>query len=292
MPPRPSRGVFGHIAVLARLVKVEHSIFALPFAYTGLFLAARGWPGWWAFLLVTLAMVAIRSFAMAVNRLLDLPIDRVNPRTQKRELVTGEVSLSAAWIFTGLCAAVFVAACAGLNSLCLTLSPLALVWAGFYSATKRFTPLCHVFLGSVLGLAPLAGWLAVRPAFDMTPLLFALGVTFWVAGFDILYSLQDEDFDRDMGLHSIPARFGRAQALTLSTCCHVNTAIFFGLAGLAGGLGAIYFAVYALVAGVLLFEHTLISEGDISRVNVAFFTLNGVVAVAVFAGVLADLAWG
>lgn len=286
------RGLFGRAVLLARLVKIEHSVFALPFAYTGLFLAARGWPGFRAFLLVTLAMVAIRSFAMAVNRLLDLPIDRVNPRTQKRELVTGEVSVPAAWVFTALCAAVFVAACAGLNSLCLTLSPLALIWAGLYSATKRFTFFCHVFLGSVLGLAPLAGWLAVRPAFDMTPLLFALGVTFWVAGFDILYSLQDEEFDREMGLYSIPARFGRGQALTLSTCCHVNTAVFFGLAGLSAGLSAIYFTVYALVAAVLLFEHTLISERDISRVNMAFFTLNGVVAVAVFAGVLADLAWG
>jgi 4-hydroxybenzoate polyprenyltransferase len=282
----------GRAVLLARLVKIEHSIFALPFAYTGLFLAARGWPGFRAFFLVTLAMVAIRSFAMAVNRLLDLPIDRVNPRTQKRELVTGEVSVGRAWIFTGLCAAVFVAACAGLNSLCLALSVPALIWAGLYSLTKRFTALCHVFLGSVLGLAPLAGWLAVSPAFALTPLLFALGVTFWVAGFDILYSLQDEEFDREMGLHSVPARFGRAQALTLSTCCHVNTAVFFGLAGLSAGLSAIYFTIYALVAGVLLFEHTLISARDISRVNVAFFTLNGVVAVAVFAGVLADLAWG
>ncbi|MBF0481204.1 MAG: UbiA family prenyltransferase [Desulfovibrionaceae bacterium] len=284
--------MLGRAVLLARLVKIEHSIFALPFAYTGLFLAARGWPGAWTFSLVTLAMVAIRSFAMAVNRLLDLPIDRVNPRTQRRELVTGEVGVLAAWIFTGLCAAVFVAACAGLNPLCLALSPFALVWAGLYSLTKRFTALCHVFLGSVLGLAPLAGWLAVRPSFDMTPLLFALGVTFWVAGFDILYSLQDEEFDREMGLHSIPARFGRAQALTLSTCCHVNTAIFFGLAGLSAGLSAIYFTVYALVAGVLLCEHALIGERDISRVNMAFFTLNGVVAVAVFGGALADLAWG
>jgi 4-hydroxybenzoate polyprenyltransferase len=292
-PKNPTaRAVFAKIALLARLVKIEHSVFALPFAYTGLFLVNKGWPGWQPFLLVSLAMVAMRSYAMAVNRLLDLPIDRANPRTQKRELVTGEVGVGEAWAFTAACALVFVAACAGLNSLCLALSPVALVWAGLYSLAKRVTFLCHLHLGSVLGLAPLAGWLAVSPAFALAPLLFALAVTFWVAGFDILYSLQDEDFDKAMNLHSIPARFGRGQALTLSTCCHVNTVIFFGLAGLACGLGWIYFAVYALVAAILLYEHTLVKTDDISRVDMAFFTLNGLVAVAVFFGVLADMYWG
>ena len=149
------------LGALARLVKIEHSVFALPFAYIGLFVAAGGWPGWRAFVFLTVAMVAMRSYAMAINRLADVRYDRINPRTMGRELVTGEVGIRAAWAFTAGSAVVFVAACAGLNSLCLALSPVVLLWGAFYSLTKRFSWLCHFVLGSVLGLAPVAGWLAV-----------------------------------------------------------------------------------------------------------------------------------
>lgn len=274
------------IAALARLVKVEHSVFALPFAYIGLFVAARGWPGWRALLLLTLAMVAMRSFAMAVNRLADVRYDRVNPRTGNRELVTGEVSVGQAWAFTAVCAVVFVAACAGLNSLCLALSPIALAWGAFYSLTKRFTWLCHFVLGSVLGLAPVAGWLAVHPTFTLPAILFGLGVTCWTAGFDILYACQDVAFDTEHKLWSMPARFGVGTALRLAAFSHVDAALFFLLAGWAAGLSWIYYLFWAVCSAVLLVEHRLIGENDLSRINVAFFTLNGIIAVLLGLGTL------
>jgi 4-hydroxybenzoate polyprenyltransferase len=193
--------------LLARMVKIEHSIFALPFAYLGMIWAAGGWPGWKVFLALTLAMVAVRSFAMAVNRLVDLSHRfQKSAHPQQRPLVTGEIGVSETWVFIAACALIFVGACALLNPLCLALSPVALVWSGVYSYTKRFTRLCHFFLGSVLGAcAALAGWLAVSPAIEMAPVLLGLGVTFWVGGFDILYACQDVEFDRAEGLHSLPA---------------------------------------------------------------------------------------
>jgi len=274
------------IAALARLVKIEHSVFALPFAYIGLFVAAKGWPGWRAFLLLTVAMVAMRSFAMAVNRLADLRFDRINPRTSQRELVTGEVSVKQAWVFAAGCAAVFALACWGLNSLCLLLSPIALAWGAFYSLTKRFTWLCHFVLGSVLGLAPVAGWLAVRPEFALPAILFGCGVTCWTAGFDVLYACQDVDFDREQGLVSMPVRFGVGTALALAAFAHADAALFYLLAGYAAGLSWVYYIFWAACSAVLLVEHRLISENDLSRVNVAFFTLNGIVAALLGVGTL------
>ncbi|MFP5258295.1 MAG: 4-hydroxybenzoate octaprenyltransferase [Acidobacteriota bacterium] len=274
------------VGALARLVKIEHSVFALPFAYIGLFVAAGGWPGWRAFALLTVAMVAMRSYAMAVNRLADVRYDRINPRTMGRELVTGEVSLKAAWAFTAGSAVVFVAACAGLNALCLALSPVVLAWGAFYSVTKRFTWLCHFVLGSVLGLAPVAGWLAVTPEFALPAILFGCGVTCWVAGFDVLYACQDVDFDRGQGLNSIPARFGVGTALPLAAFAHVDAAAFYLLAGYAAGLSWVYYVFWGVCSAVLLVEHRLISEHDLSRINVAFFTLNGIVAALLGAGTL------
>ena len=275
--------------ILARMVKIEHSVFALPFAYLGAFLAAGGWPGLKPFLLLTLAMVAVRSFAMAFNRLTDLPYDRKNPRTMNRPLVSGEIGVGATWVFLALTAAVFVLCCWGLNPLCLRLSGPALLWSAVYSFTKRFTWLCHFFLGSVLGLAPLAGWLGVTPALSMTPVFFFLGVTFWVAGFDLLYACQDTDFDRKEGLFSMPARLGAPVALAVSTFCHVNATLFFLLGVWSAGLGWISYAVWAAASLILLGEHTIISAQDMSRVNLAFFTMNGGISVAFFLGVLADL---
>lgn len=273
----------------ARLVKIEHSVFALPFAYVGLFLASGGWPRFGTFVLLTVAMVAVRSYSMAVNRLADLKYDRMNPRTKRRELVTGEVGVPGAVIFTAGSAAVFVAACAGLNDLCLALSPVVLVWAGLYSLTKRFTWLCHFALGSVLGLSPVAGWLAVTPEFSLQTVLFGLGVTFWTAGFDILYACQDVAFDRQHGLSSVPARFGVDAALAVSSLAHVNAVIFYALAGWAAGLSWVYFIFYLVSAGVLLAEHLVISEKDMSRVNMAFFTLNGIVAAGLGLGVILNV---
>jgi len=276
--------------LLARMVKIEHSIFALPFAYLGMIWAAGGWPGWKIFLALTVAMVAVRSFAMAVNRLADLPFDVKNPRTQTRPLVTGELNVFETLVFIAVSALVFVGACWQLNALCLALSPLALVWSAMYSYTKRFTSLCHFFLGTVLGLAPLAGWLAVSPEIALAPVLLALGVTFWVGGFDILYACQDAEFDQNEGLHSLPAGKGVPIALALSTFSHVVTALFFLLAGWAAGAGIVYTGFCLAVAAILLFEHRLISADDLSRVNLAFFTLNGFIAVFLFAGAVIDTA--
>jgi len=282
-------GSWRSLAVFLRMVKIEHSIFALPFAYIGLFLAASGWPGWKHVLLLSLAMVAVRTWAMAVNRLVDLPFDRDNPRTQARPLVSGELGQGHAWALCLVTAGVFILACGGLNQLCLLLSPLALLWSALYSLSKRFTWLAHFWLGSVLGLAPLGGWLAQEPVFSLTPVLFALGVAFWVGGFDILYACQDVEFDRKQGLHSIPARFGLATGLNLATFAHVNASLFYLLAGWSAGLGPAYYPVWLLVSGLLLWQHRLVGPEDLSRINTAFFTFNGLIAVLLLAGVLADL---
>ena len=273
----------------AGFVKIEHSVFALPFAYVGLFLAKRGWPGIGPFVLLTVAMVAVRSYAMGVNRLLDFRFDRINPRTQGRELVRGAVSVPEGWAFVAACALAFVMACWGMNRLVLALSPVVLVGSALYSLTKRFTWLCHLVLGSVLGLAPVAGWLSVTPEFNLATVLFGLGITCWVAGFDVLYACQDVDFDRSQGLSSMPVRFGVGGALSLSGLLHGGAVLLFALAGWGAALGWGYFGFLLLTGLLLVIEHRLISENDLSRINVAFFTINGVVAASLFLGVLLDL---
>lgn len=279
------------LGIFFRMVKIEHSVFALPFALAGLFLAAKGWPGWWTLVFLILAMVAVRSFAMAMNRILDRDIDARNPRTRDRPLVSGSMSLPQAWILTLTTALIFVLSCAALNQTCLLLSPLALLWSGLYSLSKRFTWLCHFWLGSVLGLAPLGGWLAFEPVLTVPAVILFFGVLFWVAGFDILYACQDADFDRGQGLHSLPADFGISGALHLAFFSHVNAALFFGLAGWSASLGWVYALVWLAVSGVLLVEHRLVSADDLSRITLAFFTMNGVIAVLLCAGVLGDLFW-
>ncbi len=276
---------------LARFVKIEHSVFALPFAYMGMLWHAQPWPGWRVFGLLTLAMVMVRAFAMGINRIVDRHIDAQNPRTQNRELVTGALSLPQAAGFVAGCAVLFVGACAGLNTLCLALAPCALAWSAFYSFTKRFTSACHVVLGSVLGLAPIAGWIAVAPEWHPAPVILGVAVALWVAGFDILYACQDEDFDRQMGLHSIPADFGIPAALLVARLLHAVTAVLFALAGWAAGAGWIYAACVAVVGGVLWAEHRVVTPQDLSRVNLAFFTMNGCVAIALAAGAVVDLLW-
>ncbi|MDR3641636.1 MAG: UbiA-like polyprenyltransferase [Humidesulfovibrio sp.] len=283
---------------VCRMIKIEHSVFALPFAFTGAFLAQGAGPGWtipsWRILLpLTIAMVAVRSFAMAYNRLADLDIDRLNPRTQGRPLVTGELSAAFTKRFLFFCALVFTTACAALNGTCLLLSPVALLWSAFYSHTKRFTPLCHFVLGSVLGLAPLAGWLAVSPTHLGYPaVLLFFGVTLWVAGFDILYACQDAAFDKSQGLYSLPAYQGVPRALFTAAVTHACTALLFPMAALAAGQGIVALGVSVAVGGVLVWEHRLISADDLSRVNLAFFTLNGLISAVVFLGAWADLALG
>lgn len=280
---------FKDLKTVCRMIKIEHSIFALPFAYMGAFLAAGGWPGFYNMIVLTIAMVAVRSFAMAFNRYADLDIDRDNPRTQKRELVTGELSTSFTLVFIGATAIIFIVACGLMNPLCLALSPLALGLSAFYSFCKRFTHWCHFVLGSVLGLAPVAGWLCVDPQLSLPAVLLFCGVTMWVAGFDLLYACQDADFDRERGLFSMPARMGIPAALAVSTLSHVTTSALFLLAGWAAGLGGFYFTVAAIVGIILMAEHLLVKPDDMSRVNVAFFTMNGVISVALFIATVIDL---
>lgn len=277
------------LKIFFRMIKIEHSVFALPFAYIGLFWAAKGWPGWTKFLFLTIAMVAVRSFAMTVNRIVDFKIDAKNPRTQDRPLVRGDLSLRECYYFLCGSVVIFCLACAGLNKLCLFLSPLALVWSVFYSYTKRFTWGCHFILGSVLGLAPVAGWIAYSPFFSLPSILIGCGVMFWVAGFDILYASQDVEFDKKEGLFSIPAVFGLEAGFAFSKLSHFLCILFFVLAGFAFNTGVFYYIFLLIIAIILLLEHRVVSPQDLSKINLAFFTLNGFISILLFVGVLLDL---
>ena len=228
---------FGQFGDICRMIKIEHSVFALPYAWAGAFLAARGVPSARSLIFLTIGMIAARSFAMAFNRLADLPFDRDNPRTQQRPLVTGVISQKQTWAFCALMAIIFIAACAALNTVCLWLAVPALLFAAIYSLLKRFTALCHFWLGATLGLAPLAGWLSVNPSsLGLPAILLFWAVTFWVAAFDIYYAFQDMDFDVAFELHSVPASLGADTALTLAAFSHAMTSIFLLLAGYAANL--------------------------------------------------------
>jgi 4-hydroxybenzoate polyprenyltransferase len=273
------------LTILCRMVKIEHSVFALPFAYAGAFLAARGLPEAGTLLALTLAMVGVRSFAMAVNRLADLPFDRKNPRTADRPLVVGDITPRQAWLFAAGMALVFVLCCAALNMACLALSPLALIGAALYSYTKRLTWLCHFALGAVIGLAPIAGWLAVSPHAAVVPLLLGFGVLFWLAGFDILYACQDVEFDSAEGLHSVPVHFGLAGAMTIAAFCHVNMLIFLFLAGFARNLGFGWYFALALAGVILWWEHSLVAPDRLEDIRFAF-SLNAPISLLLLFGVV------
>ncbi len=274
------------LILVLRMVKIEHSVFALPFAYLGQFLAAKGWPGIVPFILLTLAMVAIRSFAMAMNRILDIDIDRANPRTQTRPLVTGELSMTFAISFAIVMAILFIFFCFLMNSFAFIFSVPALILSAFYSLTKRFTVFSHFVLGAVLGLAPVAGYVSVVPEIPLVSVLFFFGVTFWVAGFDIIYSCQDAEFDKNAKLYSIPSKFGLKSALFTSSFSHILTIVFFALAGYTANLGMFYYIALGLVAISFLIQHKMVTPDDLSKVKVAFFTFNGFVSILLFIGAI------
>ena len=276
---------FGQFGDICRMIKIEHSVFALPYAWAGAFLAARGVPSARSLIFLTIGMIAARSFAMAFNRVVDLEYDRKNPRTAKWPLVTGEITPWQTWRFCGVMAALFVLSCAAINPVCLMLSPLALALAALYSFTKRFTWGCHFVLGAVIGLAPVAGWLSVLPVISLPPLLLGLGVLFWIAGFDALYSCQDKNFDESQGLHSLPVRFGLHGAMLLAAFCHVNTVIFLLLTGLACGLSLGWYAAILVAGGVLLWEHRLLSPDNLENIRFAF-ALNGPISILLLIGAL------
>ena len=278
---------FGQFGDICRMIKIEHSVFALPYAWAGAFLAARGVPSARSLIFLTIGMIAARSFAMAFNRLADLPFDRDNPRTQQRPLVRGVISQKQTWAFCALMAIIFIAACGALNTVCLWLAVPALLFAAIYSLLKRFTALCHFWLGATLGLAPLAGWLSVNPSsLGLPAILLFWAVTFWVAAFDIYYACQDMDFDVAFELHSVPASLGADTALTLAAFSHAMTSIFLLLAGYAANLSWPWYIVWFGISVMLLVEHRLMKPQDLRHVNTAFFTLNGIISPVVLIGVL------
>jgi 4-hydroxybenzoate polyprenyltransferase len=274
----------GRIRTVLEMIKFEHSVFALPFALTGALLAARftshGWPSIRQILWIVVAMVSARSAAMTINRIADVRFDKENPRTKMRALATGALSLSFAWIFTFVAVALFVFAAWQLNPLALKLSPVALVILFFYSFTKRFTNFSHLFLGFALGISPAAAWIAVTGHLDLRMLILCAAVTLWVGGFDVLYACQDIDFDRQAGLFSIPERFGIAAALLIARATHIGVVVL--LAGLAASFALPWpaWAGIAVVGALLAYEHSLVKADDLSKLDAAFFTMNGYISIS------------
>jgi len=265
-----------------RLIKFSHSIFALPFAFTAALIAAQGIPTFHQILWITVAMVGGRSGAMGMNRIIDRNIDALNPRTKDRELPRGVIKTSEAIFFTAGAFALLILAAYKLNTLCLKLSPLVLLVLLTYSYTKRFTWLCHVVLGITLALVPLGAWVAVKGTFDGEILLLSLAIVFWVSGFDIIYGLQDIDFDKEHGLYSIPSIFGINTSLWIARVFHLITImLLFSLAPIFN-LSTFYIIGVLIASGLLLYEHSLVKSDDLSKLNMAFFNMNGYISVTVF----------
>jgi 4-hydroxybenzoate polyprenyltransferase len=271
--------VWQKLRVTLDMIKFEHTVFALPFALIGALLAGPGIPKGNQILWIIAAMVGARSAAMTFNRIVDFRYDRLNPRTDRRALPAGNLSMSFAIVFTTLMSGLFIFSAAELNALCFYLSFPTLAILFFYSYTKRFTALSHVVLGLAIGLAPLAAWLSIRGEFAWAPVLLSAAVMFWVAGFDIIYALQDMEFDRKHSLFSVPARLGPRAALRVSSVFHIATVLLLFATAARTRLGPIAFLGIAVVAGILVWEHRIVKPEDLSRVNVAFFSMNGYVSI-------------
>src|SRR5487761_356473 len=286
--PRPA-GVLARVRTTLEMIKFEHSLFALPFALTGALLAARGWPTPWQILWIGVAMVSARSAAMTFNRIVDIRFDALNPRTRLRPLATGKLSMSFAAGFTIISGLVFILAAGELNRLALELSPIALTVLLGDSYTKRFTWLSHLAVGVALGLSPVAAWIALRGDLSLGVLLLGGAVTLWVAGFDLIYACQDVDFDRQQGLASFPSRYGIAAALHGSTALHVLMLVLLIATARMERLGWLAGLGLVLVALLLAYEHHLVKPSDLSKVNAAFFTINGYISVLFFLTWAADI---
>jgi 4-hydroxybenzoate polyprenyltransferase len=283
------------------LVKFNHTIFAMPFAMIGFFLGVTykqsytinsspyillyGYP----FILILVCMITARSAAMAFNRYLDRTFDAKNPRTAIREIPQGIISANNALIFTTVSCFLFLVSCFFINTICFFLSPVALFVILFYSYTKRFTPLCHLVLGLGLSLAPIGAYLAVTGKFDLLPILFSFAVIFWVSGFDIIYALQDIEFDKSQDLYSIPAVLGKTKALRVSELLHLSSAVCVIEAGIYGGFHWLYWLGIAVFTGMLIYQHSIVRPNDLSRVNIAFMTANGIASVVFGILVIVDL---
>jgi len=293
------------------LVKFSHTIFAMPFALIGFFLGAYWLPinemrneaiakkitswsiyvniNWKIFLLILICMITARSAAMAFNRYLDSHFDAKNPRTAIREIPAGIISTDSALRFVIINCMLFITATFFINRICFFLSPVALFVILFYSYTKRFTALCHLVLGVGLSLAPIGAYLAVTGSFDLLPILFSFTVLFWVSGFDIIYALQDEEFDKSQQLHSIPAALGKGKALKVSELLHLLSAICVISAGVYGHFGWLYWIGIAVFIGMLFYQHSIVKPTDLSKVNIAFMTANGIASVVFAVFVLLDI---
>ncbi|MFZ1049158.1 MAG: UbiA-like polyprenyltransferase [Candidatus Sulfotelmatobacter sp.] len=281
--------VLHNLRITLEMIKWEHSIFALPFALCGAMLAASGLPTVHQLFWIVIAMLAARSAAMAFNRLVDATIDAANPRTRTRALPAGHLSPTFVATFVIVSCALFILAASQLNRFSLWLSPVALAVLLLYSYTKRFTRLSHLVLGLALGIAPAAAWIAVRGSLDPRILLLTAAVAFWVAGFDVLYACQDFEFDRDAGLHSIPRHIGIGPALWIARAFHIIMLILLVALLPAFGLGKLALCGVIAVMLLLLYEHSLVKADDLSRLNDAFFTMNGVISVVFALFVAADL---
>jgi 4-hydroxybenzoate polyprenyltransferase len=270
------------IVLYLQMIKFPHSVFALPFAFTSAIMAAGGIPPLEKMFWITLAMVGARSGAMGLNRIIDREIDRVNPRTRDRELPRGIIMVSEAVLFTAISFAVLIISAYMLNPLCLKLSPIAVAVLFLYSYTKRFTWATHFVLGLSLSAAPLGAWIAVRGTFDAEILPMTVAVIFWLAGFDTLYALQDIEFDKLYGLYSIPKRFGIKRALFFARIFHLVSYLLLLLTGLLFRFGTVYWLGMMIVAGLLIYEHSLVKEEDLSKLDIAFFNMNGYISLTVF----------
>jgi len=274
------------IKTVLEMIKFEHSVFALPFALTGALLAARashqpprGWPSLQQVLWIIVAMVAARSAAMTMNRIADLRYDRENPRTKERALATGSLTLQFAGLFTIAAVAVFFVAASQLNPLTLKLAPLAIAVLFFYSFTKRFTSWSHLFLGFALGISPAAAWIAVTGGLDLRILILCAAVTLWVGGFDVLYACQDIEYDQRAGLFSVPKKFGIANALLIARVMHLGVIALLSWLAFSFGLPWPAWAGIAVVAALLSYEHSLVKADDLSKLDAAFFTVNGYISM-------------
>ncbi len=276
------------IVLYLRMIKFPHSVFALPFAFTGAIIAAKGIPSLREIIWITVAMVGARSGAMGLNRIIDRKIDSKNPRTKNREIPKGLIKLHEAILYTIFSFALFILAAYMLNPLCLKLSPVALIVLIVYSYTKRFTWATHFVLGLSLSAAPIGAWIAVKGSFDIEIIPMGIAIIFWLAGFDTLYALQDIEFDKSYGIYSIPRRFGIKNALLLAKIFHTITFFMLIINGILFKLGIFYWIGMVIVAGLFIYEHSLVKEDDLSKLDMAFFNMNGYISITVFIFTLMD----
>lgn len=281
--------VLGKTKIFMEMIKFEHTLFALPFAYLGALLVDKRIPSGHDLLWITLAMAGARTAAMSLNRIIDRRIDAKNPRTAGRALPRGLLSVREVWVYTILSFVLLFYSASQLSPLAFKLFPVAVAVLSFYSFTKRFTWTCHMFLGLALGLAPVGAWIAISGSFELAPVLLGCGVLFWVAGFDIIYACDDYHFDRGEGIHSIPARFGIKKALAISSAFHVLAPLLFLAVALLLDLGVFFLLGLAVAVGLLLYQHALVKPDDLSRAGVAFFNLNGTLSVLMFVFAVLDI---